>query len=195
MPDRATPPPRPEPREGFIAVGFVRGPRGVRGELKVAPLTDFPQRFQPGATLWAGGVQRTVRRVRVHRDALLVEMDGIDNREQADDLRGSLLEVPEEALPPLASDSYFRFQIEGMEVVDLAGRLLGRIEEVLTTGANDVYVVRGAETELLLPAIDSVVKEVDVHGRRMVVELLPGLEPRPRSPARGRGRRTGNRPR
>jgi 16S rRNA processing protein RimM len=179
VPGPTTPPPRPEPREGFVAVGFVRGPRGVRGELKVEPLTDFPQRFQPGAVLWAGGVQRTVRSVRVQRDLLLVALEGIDDRHRADALRSSLLEVPETALPALAEGSYFRFQIEGMEVFDRAGRSLGRVEEVLATGANDVYVVRSETAELLIPAIDSVVKTVDVPGRRMVVDLPPGLEPRP----------------
>jgi 16S rRNA processing protein RimM len=72
-----------------------------------------------------------------------------------------------------------------MEVVDAGGNALGRIEEVLDTGANDVYIVRSAEGELLLPAIDSVVKDVDVAGRRMVVELIEGLERRPVRPPRG----------
>ena len=156
----------------------MRGPRGLRGELAVTALTDFPKRFQPGAALWAAGVRYTVRRARPHRGALLLELDGIDSREQAAPLRGLLLEVPEHELAPLADGQYYRFQVLGMQVVDPAGRSLGCIEEVLDTGANDVYIVRSAEGELLLPAIDEVVKEIDVEGRRMVVELLEGLERR-----------------
>ena len=186
MPRQPRPhPPTPEPREGFVAVGYVRGPHGLRGELTVEPLTDFPQRFRTGAVLWAAGHEYTVRHARPHRDALLLELDGIDSREQAGTLRGLLLEVPETELAALAEGEYYRFQLVGMEVVDVGGTALGRIEEVLDTGANDVYIVRSAEGELLLPAIDSVVKDVDVAGRRMVVELIEGLERRPLRPPRG----------
>ncbi len=164
----------------------MRAPRGVRGELTVDPLTDFPRRFQPGATVWVGRAAYTVRRARSHRRALLLELEGIDTREQAGALRGLLLEVPEQDLSPLGEGQYYRFQILGMEVVDRDGQPLGRIEQVLDTGANDVYVVRNEEGELLIPAIDAVVKEVDVAGRRMVVELMEGLERRP--PKRPRGR-------
>lgn len=176
--------PQPQPRSGFVAVGWVRTPHGIRGELTVEPLTDFPQRFQPGATVWASGVPYAVRRARTHRKALLVELEGIDTRDQAETMRGLLLEVPEKELPRLAEGQYYRFQILGMDVVDREDRPLGRIEEVLETGANDVYVVRGPDGELLLPAIDAVVKEVDVAARRMVVELLEGLEHRQSKPPR-----------
>ncbi|MCH7718242.1 MAG: 16S rRNA processing protein RimM [Chloroflexi bacterium] len=171
--------PIPQPQEGYIAVGWVGTPRGVQGELKVVALTDFPQRFAPGVTLWAGGVRYTVRRARSHRGTLLVKFEGIETRGQAETLRDLLLEVPEEELAPLEENQYFRFQVLGMEVVDQGGQPLGVIEEVLDTGADDVYIVRSAESELLIPAIDAVVKEMDVAGRRMVVELPEGLERRP----------------
>ena len=175
-----------EPRQGFVAVGWVRAPRGMRGELKVGPLTDFPERFAPGAVLWAGAAQYTVRRAYLERGTLLLHLEGIDTREQAEALRGLLLEVPEEELAPLGEDQYFRFQILGMEVVDQDGQPLGRVEEILDTGATDVYVVRSAEGELLLPAIDTVVKEIDVAGRRMVVDVPEGLERRTTTSSRKR---------
>ncbi|MCH8993553.1 MAG: 16S rRNA processing protein RimM [Chloroflexi bacterium] len=180
--DRRRPasPPLPRPRKGFVAVGLVLAPRGLSGELTVTPLTDFPQRFQPGATVWAAGAPYTIRSSRPHRNALLVELEGIETESQALALRGALFEIPEEELPPLAEGQYYRFQLLGLDVVDREGQPLGRIEEVLETGANDVYIVRNAEGELLLPAIDAVVKEVDLSARRMVVELMEGLERRPR---------------
>lgn len=166
----------------------MRGPRGVRGELNVDPLTDFPQRFRAGATVWAGGAAYTVRHARMHQRTLLLELQGVESRSDAEALRGLLLEVPEAELPQLPEDRYYRFQVLGMEVVDQQGRLLGHVEEVLETGANDVYIVRDADGELLLPAIDTVVKEVDVAGRRMAVELIEGLERRPLTQRpRGRG--------
>ena len=172
-------PQRPGPRPGYVAVGFVRGPHGLRGELKVDPLTGHPQRFQRGATLQAGGRTYTVRSAHMHQRTLLLQIEGIDTRSQADASRDLLLEVPESELPALAEGEYYRFQLLGMEVVDGEGRSLGRIEEVLETGANDVYAVRNAEGELLVPAIDSVVKQVDLAGGRMVVEVPSGLERRP----------------
>ena len=118
----------------------------------------------------------------MHRGRLLVELEGIETRTEAEALRDVLLEVPEQELPPLAEDQYFRFDVVGMEVVDESGRALGRLDEVLETGANDVYIVRDDSGELLIPAIDSVIKRVDVKGRRMVVSPLAGLERRPRKP-------------
>jgi 16S rRNA processing protein RimM len=172
-------PRRPEPRPGFVAVGFVRGPHGLRGELKVDPLTDHPQRFQRGAALWAGDRTYTVRSSHMHQKTLLLQIEGIDTRGQAETLRDLLLEIPETELPALAEGEYYRYQLLGMEVVDAEGQSLGRIEEVLDTGANDVYAVRNSDGELLLPAIDTVVKQVDVTAGRMVVEVPTGLERRP----------------
>jgi 16S rRNA processing protein RimM len=172
-------PKRPEPRPGFVAVGFVRGPHGLLGELKVEPLTDHPQRFQRGASLRAGDRTYTVRSSRMHQKTLLLQIEGIDTRGQAETLRDLLLEIPETELPALAEGEYYRYQLMGMEVVDRDGQSLGRIEEVLDTGANDVYAVRNSDGELLLPAIDTVVKQVDVAAGRMVVEVPAGLERRP----------------
>ncbi len=141
-------------------------------------MTDFSDRFMPGATLLAGDATYTIRAVRTHKRALLVTLDGIGTRNQAEVLRGKLFEVPEGDLPHLEEDQYFRFDILGIEVVDENGSSLGKVVEVLETGANDVYIVRDEESELLIPAIDSVVKEIDTAAQRMVVDVLPGLERR-----------------
>jgi 16S rRNA processing protein RimM len=181
VPPRRPPakPPRPRSSKGYVAVGYIRGPHGLRGELTVDPLTDFARRFAPGAPVWVAGARHTVRGSRAHKGALLVELDEIASRSQAEQLRGRLLEIPERELTPLEEGTYYRFQVIGMTVVDGEGHALGRVDEVLETGANDVYIVRDDEGELLIPAIDSVIREVDVPGQRMVVELLEGLERRP----------------
>ena len=157
----------------------MRGPHGLHGEVKVEPLTDHPQRFQRGATLQAGDRTYTVLSARMHQKALLLQIEGIDTRTQAEALRDLLFEVPETELPALGEGEYYRYKLIGIEVVDGQGLSLGRIEEVLETGANDVYAVRNEEGELLLPAIDSVIREVDVPTGRMVVEVPSGLERRP----------------
>ena len=178
-PHRPQPPQAPQAREGFVAVGFVRAPRGIHGELSVEPMTDFAERFQPGAAVWAAGVSYTIVRARPHRNVLLIQFEGIESPGQAEPLRGLLLEVPDVTLTPLEQGRYYRFQIVGMDVVDTEGAPLGRIEEVLETGANDVYIVHDAESELLIPAIDSVIQDVDIDANRMVVRLLDKMERRP----------------
>jgi 16S rRNA processing protein RimM len=143
----------------------------VRGDLKVQPLTDFPERFQRGAALWVRGRRYEVQRSRWSRGLVYLGLSGIDSRNAADELKGALLEVPESDLTPLPEGQYYRFQVIGLEVRTPEGGSLGRVAEILPTGSNDVYVVRGGPRELLIPAIEDVVKEVDLEGGRLVVEL------------------------
>ena len=160
---------------GYVAVGQIATPWGVRGDLKVQPLTDFPERFQRGAALWVQGHRHEVQRSRWSRGSVYLGLRGIDSRNAAEELRGALLEVPESDLTPLPEGQYYRFQIIGLEVCTPDGRSLGRVAEILSTGSNDVYVVRGGPRELLIPAIEDVVLEVDLEGGRLVVELLEQL--------------------
>jgi 16S rRNA processing protein RimM len=157
-----------------VRVGVIATPFGIRGELKVQPLTDFPARFRPGQLLWLQGEPRRIERSRWDKNDVVVKLEGIETRTQAEGLRGETLMIPEAAA--LDSDRYYLHDIIGLRVVDAAGETLGKVEDVLSTGANDVYVVRGDRGELLLPAIDDVVKEVDLAAGRLVVELLEGLE-------------------
>ena len=160
---------------GFVAVGVVGAPWSVRGDVKVQPLTDFPERFQPGAGLWVRGSRREVQRSRWSRGFVYLCLAGVESRDAAEGLRGALLEVPEVDLMPLPEGQYYHFQVIGLEVRTPEGAVLGRVEEILSTPSNDVYVVRGGPRELLLPAIEDVVKEVDLKAGRLVVEPLPEL--------------------
>jgi len=186
VPERQPPPSDAQHTDGFVAIGFVRGARGIRGELKVDPLTDFPDRFRRGATVWIEGRAYKVRLSRQLAPSLLLQLEGVNTRIGAAALGGRYLEVPEEELAELEEGEYYRFEIVGLDVVDSAGAPLGRVEQVLETGANDVYVVRNDEGDLLLPAIDTVVKKIDVAGGLIVVELIEGLERRPHTPQRKR---------
>jgi 16S rRNA processing protein RimM len=170
------PPPRPtEPR--FIAVGRVLRPHGVRGELRVEILTDYPERLHAHRVLYLGveGTPHPVEGVRLHRGAALIKLAGCDDRNAAEGLRGQLVQIPYEAAVPLEDGEYYDFQILGIEVVTDAGECLGQVVEVLDTGANDVFVVRGARGDVLIPAIEDVVRELDLSAQRMVVTILPGL--------------------
>jgi 16S rRNA processing protein RimM len=158
-----------------VAVGRVLRPWGIAGYLKVLPLTDFPDRFTPGNRVWLRGRQHTIQRARWQKGHVYLRLDGIDDAAEAEQLRGALLEVPEEELRPLPPGEYYHFQIVGLAVYSTEGECLGEVKEILTTGGNDVYVVRDDGREILVPAIDDVVKDIDLDAGRMTVELMEGM--------------------
>ena len=113
--------------------------------------------------------------MRFHTGTMLLKLAGCDDRNAAEGLRGMLVQVPVESAVSLEPGEYFQFQIIGIAVETDAGEHLGKVVQVLETGANDVYVIHGPFGEVLLPAVEDVVREVDPAARRMVVHLLPGL--------------------
>ena len=126
------------------------------------------------------GERRTIVSARWQKGMVYLRLAGIEDREGAAELRGRLLAIPESELEPLPEGQYYRFQLIGLAVISTGGEELGSVSDVLSTGANDVYVVRGDRGELLLPATDEVVREIDLESGRMLVEPLPGLLPQPR---------------
>ena len=156
-------------------VGVVVGPWGNRGEVRVQPHTDNPRRFARGDRLFAAGRTLRVEGRRSHRGMAILKLQGIDTREGAEELASVELEIPIEEVPPLPDGSYYHFQILDMEVWTAAGELLGTVEDILITGSNDVYVVRRGDGEILVPAIEGVVLDVDVQGGRLTVDLPDGL--------------------
>ena len=193
--NRATPPVRPaggrvNPNRtrtirvpaGFLAVGHIVGVHGLRGELKVDLYTDFPERFVPGTSLFVGEELKEFRvaGARMHQQHLLLQLTGIEGRAEAEALRNIWLFVDEADAVELESGLYWVHDIIGLEVQTEDGESLGVVREVLFTGANEVYVVETPPTvnkgnDLLLPAIDEVVREVDLAAHRITVHLLPGL--------------------
>lgn len=163
----------------YVAIGRILAPHGVRGEIRVEIMTDFPERFAPGSQLLIEGESGrcTIVSARPHKGALLVLLDGYQDRTQIERLRGRHLLLPRGEAADLPEGEYYADELEGMTVVTTDARVLGRLVEVLWTGANEVYVVQGDYGEILLPAIAEVVQEVDVARQQMIVQLLPGLAP------------------
>jgi 16S rRNA processing protein RimM len=112
---------------------------------------------------------------RRHGDFVLLKLDGYPTRTEAELLRNELLQVPEDEAIPLEEGEYFLHQLLGLQVVTESGQNLGRLTEVLETGANNVFIIDGPGGELLVPDIPDVVLEVDVAGGRVVIRPLPGL--------------------
>lgn len=156
-------------------MGRVLAPAGVRGEVRVEVSSGVPQRFAPGDVVYIEGSRYQVRDRRHVPGGMVVRFHGIDSRNAAEALRGKRVHVREKAVPPPPEDTYYYYQVLGMQVVTVEGEEVGAVTEILTTGANDVYVVRREGKETLVPAIADVVVEVDVERRRMVVDLPEGL--------------------
>lgn len=164
----------------FLAVGKLGRPHGVRGEMQMEVLTDFPERLKPGIILYVGPQHQPLRLKsrRWHDRMMLVAFDGYSVREEAAPLRNQLVQVRADDRPPLPEGEYYHHQLLGLRVVDESNQLLGQLVEILETGANDVYVVRDpAGAQVLLPAIDEVILGVDLARGEMRVHLLPGLLP------------------
>jgi 16S rRNA processing protein RimM len=158
-------------KHDLFAVAKILTPHGVRGEVKLLPLTDFPHRFaQTEFLLLADRTKLYLESVRMQKNAILVKFRGLDTPEDWSPLRNKELFVTEDELMPLPAGQYYIHQIVGLEVVDEQEQILGRVTDVLQTGSNDVYVVKTTDgKELLLAAIDSVVKEIDIAAGRMRV--------------------------
>jgi len=159
----------------FIAVGRVVTLCGVRGEVKVEVMTDFPDRFSPQEKVYIKGQAVTIEQSRWHRGRVILKLATIDRVEDAEELRGQFLEVPQSQVRPLQNGEYYQFQILGLEVWTTEGELLGPIDHILSTGSNDVYVVPSKHGELLIPAIEDVVLSVDLEKGRIIIELIEGL--------------------
>jgi 16S rRNA processing protein RimM len=164
-----------EPR--LLVIGEVLRPQGVKGEVRVRMLTDFPERFRVLKRVYLGQTLKPVivEGVRFHHGYALLKFADYDDRTTADSLRHLLVQIPVEEAMPLEEDEYYLYQIVGLAAWTEQGEYLGRVREVLNTGANDVYVIRGPKGDILLPAIDDVVREVDLETGRLTVVLPEGL--------------------
>lgn len=164
----------------YLAVGTLRRSHGIRGDLLLDVMTDFPERLKPGTHLFVGEEKKRIKitRRRPHNEGILLGFDGISSAEQAAEYRAQTVYVLAEGRPPLPEGEYYHHQILGMQVLDESGTFLGKITEIIETGANDVYVVNDSvrqSKEILIPALKQVLLEVNLLTNTMRVHLLPGL--------------------
>ena len=159
----------------YYRIGVIVRPHGVRGGVKLEPLTDSTARFKGlrQAYIEENGAYRTAQLsdIAVQPDAVTLHIEGVDTREQAEALRGAYLCVDSAHAVKLPPDTYFVADLIGCEVTDTEGGRYGRITDVIETGANDVYVIADeAGVETLVPALKRVLCEVDVEHKRMVLQ-------------------------
>jgi 16S rRNA processing protein RimM len=164
-------------RPTHLVIGRILGPHGIKGEVEVEILTDFPERFDVLETAYLGEELQAVRLegCRTHGSRALLKLAGYESRDAAAKLCGLLLQVPIEDAVRLEDDEYYIYEIVGLEVTTTEGERLGRVAEVIETGSNDVYVVRDGDQEILIPALSDVVTGVDLDAGRIEVRLPKGL--------------------
>lgn len=162
----------------YLVIGYLRRPHGVRGEIIMDLHTDFPQRIKSGRKVLIGENHQphTLDTVRPHDNGLLVSIRGVDTPEEVGRYRNQWVYVKATDVPPLPEGKHYQYELIDLDVVDENGNPLGKLVEILETGANDVYVVRDdAGKEILLPAIPSVILDLDMSQRTLRVHLLEGL--------------------
>ena len=165
-------------------VGIIVKPQGICGELRVLPTTDDPERFslldeiyiRPKAATQQSAQVIKLLSARLHKGFVLLKLAGVNDRNAAEKLVGSVLSIPPEKALPLGEDEYFIRDLVGLTVYTEDGQTLGEIASVFPTGANDVYIVRNEAGEsFMLPAIKDVVLAVSIAERKMTVRLMEGL--------------------
>ena len=162
----------------YLSVGFLRRPHGLQGEIIMDLHTDFPERMKSGRKLFIGEeyVPMTLTNVRPHQSGLLVKFKDIETPEDVGKYRNQWVFIKAKDAPPLPDGQLYQYELIGFKVVDEHDNPLGTLAEILETGANDVYVVRDdAGKEILLPAIPSVILDLDTGRRLLKVHLLEGL--------------------
>jgi 16S rRNA processing protein RimM len=153
---------------------------GLRGDVKVLPQTDIPNRFNQLREVYLGPEhqRRRISKASPYKENMvLLRLAGIDSANAAEALIGQVISIPLAHLPTLPADQYYIHDLIGLRVESLSGQQLGVITDILTTGANDVYVVREAGTgrEVLVPAVKEMVRRVDIAAGVIVITPIPGL--------------------
>ncbi len=162
----------------FLVIGRITKPHGVRGEVRVVPMTDQPERFGWLEQVYVGEKSPKLMEVeyaRLHKKMVLLKLVDVNGRHMAEPLRGQLLQVLEDDAIPLEEGEYYLYQLRGLNVVTDDGNDLGKLVHVMETGANNVFVVKGKSGEVLLPDIPEIVQEIDFENGRMTVKLMDGL--------------------
>ena len=156
----------------YLMIGKMRRSHGIHGEMQMEVITEFPQTIKPGKNVFIGDEKRehTIATSRPAAKFLIVSLEGFPTRESVDGFKNEYVYIKAENLAALPPGRLYQHEVIGMQVMDEDGGILGEVVDILVTGANDVYVVRGqCGEELLLPAIKSVILSMDRESKTMIV--------------------------
>jgi 16S rRNA processing protein RimM len=167
--------------ENLIVIGRLSRPHGVKGEVRIEFFNredpHFFFHYQKIFIQEDKEVPRLYRplTIRPHKHGILVQLEGIQNKDEAERLKGKLVLVDPAELPPLGEDEYYWHEILGMRVVTEQGGAVGKVTDIVHTGSNDVYVVSKGRNEFLIPAIKDIIIAIEKDTRTMVIRSLKGL--------------------
>jgi 16S rRNA processing protein RimM len=154
-----------------VAVGKIVGVFGLKGMVKVNPLTNVLSRFASGSEVWAGSTSLLVEQTQRHKEQLRIKFRGVDDPDEAEKLRGRTLHVPTEVRPQLASDEFLDRDLVGLMVFDLDGEHLGKVSRVVPAPAADLLDVSGT----LVPMVSEFVKEIDLEKGQIMLDPVEGM--------------------
>jgi len=165
----------------LVVVGQILRPHGLRGELKVMPLTDHTERFEKirryhiRAVTGKQGEWMNLLQLRWQGKHLIMKFEGIESCDSAEKYRGTFVEIPRETCHPLDEDQYYVADLIGLRVRTSDGLTVGTLKEVLQETAQDIYVVHAGSKDVLIPAVRQFIKQIDLDRGEMVVEPVDGL--------------------
>lgn len=165
--------------EGLVPIARITGVHGIKGEVKAAPYGGLDG-LKWGAVFLTGKgktQERRVVRARLHKGNYILVLEGCSDRNTAETLVGFEVFVRKEDLPEIAEDEYYYFDLIGMDAYAEDGLYIGRVENVISTGGNDVLETYGPRGEVLIPAIEDVIIKVEAENRKIIVRLMEGLLP------------------
>ena len=161
----------------YIKVGKIVNTHGVKGCIKCIPLTDDLERFEELEYVYTekDNIKRTIDDVWYQKGLVCLKLKDIDDMDKAELFKDTYISIVEDQLRVLPENSYYLFDLEGMDVYSNNGDYIGKISEVYQTGANDVYEVKNNINSYLIPAIKDVVKSVNVQDKKMIINVIEGL--------------------
>lgn len=168
--------------EELVVIGKVVRPHGIKGWIKVFPLTDDPIRFRLLKDIWLQDRNDNVRvfgieERSVKKQHVLLKLQGIDGRDQVDRIKDNHIVIQRKDCLSLDKGSYYIFDLLGAKVFTTDGKPVGVLEDVLDYPANDVYVVKNGDEEILIPAVSQIIKSVDIVSSRIEIDPVEGLLP------------------
>ena len=164
----------------YLEIGQIVNTSGLNGVVKVNPFTDDITRFEKLKTVLLDKngtlVEYEIEQVRYHKNMVMLKLKGIDDINQAEMLRNLYIKINRKYAVKLPKDSYFIVDLLGLEVYTVEGELLGTVNDIFPTGSNDVYVVKDEfGKQILIPALKTVIKDIDLESKKIIVELPEGL--------------------
>ena len=169
------------PKKDLVLIGKIVGTHGLKGTSKIQPYAESLEIFKSGTALLVSSPDGSENRyeidwIKPHSRGALLALKEITGCDQAKSLIGAELYIEKAELPKLEPGTYYWFDLIGVNVYTSDDRCIGRIDSIIETGANDVYIVKNADKEILIPALESVVRSIDIESKIMRVELPEGLE-------------------